>query len=207
MLPPPHLSRSTSHSSQGAGRSGSSSQRARLVPCLLYVKVLFCGLPLSVGGASLAIGRSDVTAAVEEVEQFLAELAATVRPLVICYKEFADGQEVVGDALLDLGYVGFETPPMHRFTHRFRDLDDYLGNLRSHYRYDIRRSMRKAERMGLAIRRITGFDEIDAVYSDRVHKLYCAVVENSDYKLELLPRSFFVELARELQGRVGWPSP
>src|SRR6185437_13401957 len=44
-------------------------------------------------------------------------------------------------------------------------------------------------------------EEIRRVYTPEVHRLYEAVVAKADLKLEVLPHSFFHELAAQLPGR------
>jgi predicted N-acyltransferase len=82
------------------------------------------------------------------------------------------------------------------------DFAGYLGALRAHRRHDILRSVRKAQRAGVRLDRLRDPDDIDRVYTDEVHRLYTAVVHNSEHQLELLPPRFFRDLARAFPGRV-----
>jgi len=86
---------------------------------------------------------------------------------------------------------------MHVFTEPFEDFDHYLASLNSHYRYDIRRSLKKLTHADMKVVRWTDPETIRKLYTEELHQLYYAVVERSENKLEVLPLTFFHELTRQ----------
>jgi predicted N-acyltransferase len=101
--------------------------------------------------------------------------------------------------LLLLGYTLGESLPMNMFDRKFSDFEQYLAALKAHYRQDVRRSKKKLEKTGFTVARIQGGPELEQMYSEEVHKLYLAVVERAESKLEILPREFFLAMAREFR--------
>lgn len=76
------------------------------------------------------------------------------------------------------------TLPTYILKNSFRDLEEYLGALRSSYRRRLRLALGKREL--LHIQEIVPID-----FSKEHYKLYCKVKERSEYPLEILPIEFF----------------
>jgi predicted N-acyltransferase len=95
---------------------------------------------------------------------------------------------------------------MNMFERKFSDFEQYLAALKAHYRQDIRRSKKKLEKTGpgFTLARITGGPELEQMYSEEVHKLYLAVVERAESKLEILPREFFLAMVREFRESISF---
>ena len=74
--------------------------------------------------------------------------------------------------------------------------------LKAHYRTNIKRAQRKFAAAGCRLVRLTNLRDIQRVYTPEVHRLYEAVVMNSETRLEVLPHQFFLELARQLPGQL-----
>ncbi len=176
----------------------------KLAPSLIKKKVIFCGLPVSVGAKHLAIVPG---ARHEEVLRTMHDIAVSLakreRASFIVFKEFEDADCDKLDRLLHLGYRRFSSPAMHRFSRRFADFSDYCGALRSRYRQCVRKSVNKGKSAGLRYERLTDTHAILRVYDESLHRLYEAVALSSTNRLELLPLTFFHSLARHLPGRVG----
>lgn len=169
----------------------------RIFPHSMSFTVLMCGLPVSIGQSSVRFARgADHSAAVEQLESLMQELAGKASIRFVLFKEFdAEGcRQLAG--LLKRGYVQAESLPMNYFAPTFKDFEHYLSSLKAHYRQDIRRSMNKLQRGGFTISRVPGRKALE-LYTDEVHKLYRAVVDRAANKLEILPREFFLALAGE----------
>jgi predicted N-acyltransferase len=175
----------------------------KAVPSLLRLKVVFCGIPVSAGQCSLVMSpTADHALVLALIDQTMIDIAIRERALLLCYKELGHGHQRWLEALVARGYLCSQTPPMHYFPFH-RDFPAYLSSLRSHYRYDIRRSMRKAERAGVGILRLKDPDVIQQRYRVELHELYVRVVNHSSHQLESLPVEFFHELVRQFPGQVG----
>jgi predicted N-acyltransferase len=166
---------------------------------LLTPLVLFCGLPVSAGQRALLIDPTrDVPAVVRAVEGHLSDIAQQTRAQMVVYKELGGPGDPVRTALEDIGYVAASTPPMYSLpTSRFSSFEGYLDSLKSHYRQDINRSLRKSRRRELDVTSYVGPREVAEKYDDHVHGLYRQVEGAAEHRLEQLTREFFLALARE----------
>ncbi|MBV8126132.1 MAG: GNAT family N-acetyltransferase [Planctomycetaceae bacterium] len=177
---------------------------SKQVPSMMRKKVVFCGLPVSVGAKHLAIAPG---ARHEDVLRTLHEIAVSLArrehaPYIV-FKEFPAGDCPKMDFLQQLGYRRFSSPAMNTFGRRFADIDAYVDALRSRYRQCVRKSLDKSRAADLRYERLTDTGAILRLYSPSLHRLYEAVALSSTHRLELLPLSFFHSLARHLPGLVG----
>ena len=177
---------------------------SRHVPSMLRKKVVFCGLPVSVGTKQLAIApEARHEDALRTLNEIAVSLARRERTAYIVFKEFPPEDCARMDFLQELGYRRFSSPAMNTFDRRFADLDAYVDALRSRYRQCVRKSLDKSRTAVLRYERLTDTDAILRLYTPSLHRLYEAVALSSTNRLELLPHSFFPSLARHLPGRVG----
>ena len=187
----------------GPGVQRAMEKLRKLIPSLLYMNVMFCGQPISLGQKSLLFTpQARPQEILVELDELMRQLARKEKGRFLVYKEHGDNDIDDLRSLDQLGYRQAESLDMYIFDEPFEDFDHYLSNLNSHYRYDIRRSLRKLERAGVEVVRWTDAEIICELYSEELHKLYLAVVERSESKLEILPPVFFHELARQFPGQV-----
>lgn len=175
----------------------------RVWPSYARLKVLFCGLPVSAGQKQLRLHpQADAAQVMAELDAVLRQIAKRERVWFIVAKEFEQADLPSLESLRTHGYVLADSLPMNHFEPRFTGLDDYCRALRSHYRYKIKKSLRKFDAAGLRVETLVDPDEILAIYTDELHKLYYAVVDRAESKLEILPPEFFRQLVRQLPGEV-----
>ena len=191
----------------GPGVQRTMEKLRKLIPSLLYMNVMFCGQPISLGQKNLLFTpqarlQAKPQEILAELDELMRKLARKEKGRFLVYKEHGDNDIDDLRSLGQLGYRQVESLDMHIFDEPFEDFNHYLSNLNSHYRYDIRRSLRKLERAGVEVVRWTDAEKICELYSEELHKLYLAVVERSESKLEILPPVFFHELARQFPGQV-----
>src|SRR5205085_11661507 len=115
---------------------------------LRHIKVLLCGLPISAGQNNLAIASPyHYREVLSVLDAAISQLAIEMRSHAIVYKEFGKNDLERMNALLDVGYRQVATEPMHIFAaDRFRDFADYCAKLKSNYRNQIMRSIKKFRR-------------------------------------------------------------
>lgn len=168
---------------------------------LIHVPVAICGLPVSAGQSNLRI-RSDVDVDVDIVLQQLDTLltawAREHRARAIVFKEFTDDECARIRPITSLGYRRADSLPMNCTQPGFATFEDYLASLKSRRRSPIRRAIKKFEKTGLKVVQKRGGEGVPELFTDDVHKLYLAVLERAEVKLERLPAEFFREIAREL---------
>jgi predicted N-acyltransferase len=168
-------------------------------PRLGLMRALFVGLPVSLGQNHLSMSPdAEPEAVLVALDEALSEIAGRERVWLVVWKEFDPHGAARLTPLLARGYRRAESPAMHELDARFKDFADYCAALKSHYRYDVRRSERKFRESGLKVAQLRDAGEIRRLYTPEVHRLYEAVVAKSRVKLEVLPIEFFHELTRHL---------
>ncbi len=167
------------------------------------LKALFCGLPGSPGGNSLALAKPGASRQIlSALDQVMCSLAADTGMEAIIYKEFEEADMRSLESLGGLGYRRISIPPMHLFRHSFEDFSQYCAALKTRYRQQINRSTRKLKSSGIQVLVLTDAREITSIYTSEVHALYREMVARSDVKLEVFPIEYFHQLALRLEGRV-----
>ena len=175
----------------------------RLLTRFRKLKLFICGLPGSPGEKSLALtslSSSEDTLAV--LDAVIRDLANETRSDAIVYKEFGNGDLEWTRPLLALGYRQIPTPPMHFFKPSFGDFDEYRAALKTRYRQQVNRSIRKLKAPGIRQEILTDSKEISRLYTAHVHDLYCQMAAKAEAKLEILPIEFFRQLTSRLEGDV-----
>jgi len=171
----------------------------RIAPWLLHFKVLFCGLPVSAGQSSLRFAPGvDSAAILRSLDELVMKIGRQERAKCAVFKEFSDEECVALQPLAELGYLRAESPAMNHARPEFSDFEDFCSKLPSRKRYAIRKSQKKFDTKRLRVVQMRGGDGVDKIYTDRVHRLYEAVLEKAEIKLERLSPEFFREIARQL---------
>jgi predicted N-acyltransferase len=178
----------------------------RLFPSFLLVNAAFCGLSVSLGQSGVlappGADDHDERRAMRALDQLVQSVARAERARLVVYQDLAPRDET---RLLELerrGYRRVANLPTHTFPTRFRDFDEYLGQLRANYRKIIRRSQRKFHAAGVTLDRLADPARIQAEYTDETHRLYHAVVDRAEYQYEVVTTSFFHALALAFPGEL-----
>src|SRR5262249_45340929 len=129
-------------------------------------------------------------------------LALQHRARLIVFKEFAEEDGDHMDVLKQLGYVRADSPASYAMPRSFPSLKAFCDAIKRHYRSEIGRAQRKFGKAGCRTVHISDPEEIRRVYTPEVHRLYEAVVDKAEMKLEVLPHTFFHTLAEEMPGQV-----
>jgi hypothetical protein len=171
----------------------------RFWPKLGTMKVLFCGLPVPPGSSHLRVRPGvSVEEVTVEVDRVMRRLAGTVKARLILFKELDEEESELTSALESRGYLRGEILPVHHLQGVFSDFAAYRDALKSRYRLQIVRSQKKLAEAGFEVLSGRGGAFVAEHFDDGVHALYVAVQQRGEQKLELMPRSFFVELAATL---------
>lgn len=170
-----------------------------VIPFLVKIKVLFCGMPFSAGQSHLRFAlQADRKAVLSDLCQLMDELAKSDRARVIVLKEFDDEECADISSVEQFGYRRADSLPLNLMHPQHSDFDSYLAGFRSSKRRDIRKSLKRLQNAGLKKRNTSDPDEIERKFTSEVHDLYRTVFERSETKLEFLPREFFLEVPRQL---------
>lgn len=171
----------------------------KIYPRYLMFRVLFCGLPISIGSNSLRFASDREQGPImDSLIVEMERLAAEAKSPVIVWKEFFDEDCQPLAVLTSHGYQQADSLPMNVMHCSHPSFDDYCSAMRSHYRYKIKKSKKKISKSGLRVEHITDPERIEELYTPEAHQLYLDVFEHAKYRLEILPREFFLNLVREL---------
>lgn len=172
-------------------------------PYFLYGKILFCGLPISLGQNNLIFTpEANQEKIIQLLNHFLDRLAIDEKANFIVYKEFNSLECKQLDILLNLGFFRANSLPMNHFKPNFMDFNDYYHSLRSNYRKEIRKSRHKFQQAGVNIIHVQQPQKIIELYTPEVHELYEVMVNKSKTKLEILPITFFRELVNNFPDNI-----
>jgi predicted N-acyltransferase len=179
----------------------------RVYPPFFRLRMLFCGIPVSIGKHTLAI--SDKVPA----EQVLAEVSRQMLRVArengiryLCFKEFAESDFPDIRLLESHGYIRAHSIPRVQLDVVWSSFAEYLRAMRHGYRRKVRQSLQK---VGITddsfpLRRNGNSDSnfprmVVAGYrlenATRMHELYLQVMQRASVKLEVLNRRFFERLA------------
>jgi predicted N-acyltransferase len=160
----------------------------------LNTSIMICGIPLSVGNRPLRIrrdfhhGRAYGLAA-----SLLQELAQEDGTSWCVFKEIAPRDLDVAHSVLKKQWTLAPSEPGWALPIRWTSYEDYVGSLRSAYRYKLRKSTRKLLRNRVTV----DVSTLEDGFSPGMHSLYEAVVDRADVRLERLTAPFFEMLGRE----------
>ena len=169
-------------------------------------KIVFCGLPVSVGAKHLAIAPFFCT-----MKTFCAMHSTSV-PVPRLSREtllhpFSKNSRLLiavsTDFLVQLGYRRFSSLAINTMASRFTTRLIHRRPPKPVPAMCAASRTAKSLAAGLRYERITDTDTILRLYGPPLHRLYEAVALSSAHRLELLPISFFQSLTRHLPGRVG----
>jgi predicted N-acyltransferase len=170
----------------------------RFLPNFLKFNVLFCGSPVSNGEDHLRFApTADKNQVLPMLDKAMVKLARSQKTQLIVFKEFDEDEARALNPLTHLGYLRVDSLPMNYVPSHYRDFDHLCSAMRSRYRKQIQRSRRNFAKAGLRVEHVQDAEVIQRLYTDEVHRLYLAVLERAEVKLECLPADFFRALARQ----------
>ena len=170
---------------------------------LRRMKLLICGLPLMVGQNTLALTAPSTSPQILPLlDEIVRGLASELKIDTIVYKEFRRCELEWTSPLSSLGYRRVPLPPIQLFRPLFRDLEHYCAALKSRYRKQINRSIRKLKQAGVEISILTDPEQILSIYTPEAHSLYDQMLEKAKFKFEALSIDFFRELTLRLGDQI-----
>lgn len=168
------------------------------------MRMLFCSLPGSPGDRSLVIApAADNGKVLALLHEFMLRLASEIGADAVIFKEFAPADLDAMKPLLGFGYQLVEIPAMHLLDPTFGGtFADYCAALRTRYRQQVNKSVRKLKNSGIVSTVLTEPDEILRKYTRETHALYEEMTRKSDLRIEVLPYEYYCELVRRMDGRM-----
>jgi predicted N-acyltransferase len=173
---------------------GAIAGARRVRPGFLHTTLMLCGTPLSVGNPPVRLApETDPRAALGTLAGVLRELADSEGAAWRAFKEFSPGGlDGARAALEPAGWIVAPSETNRVVDIRWRDYSAYLAELRSPYRYKVRKAARALEAAGVKVDDVP----LTAAYDAEAHKLYEAVVDRAAVQLERLTPEFFRAFGR-----------
>lgn len=181
-----------------AGQTFVASIR-RWWPSFFRFRVLLGGLPVSTSGGQVALTESvDLARLAATLDRIALALADESGAKFISFKEYDPELAMQLAPLERHGYRRAPSVVTHWLVGEFGSFEAYYDTRSKRHRANIRRHFRKFEAAGLTWKHYRGRDDVARFFTADVHRLYLNVFERSQAKFEILPTSFFSDLARQL---------
>jgi predicted N-acyltransferase len=182
----------------------------RIYPSFLRLRMLFCGMPISIGKHTLTVSdKLSAEYVLDELNRAMLRIASDDGIRYLCFKEFTGKDLPTVDSLKNHGYFRACSIPRVELNLRWESFEEYLNSMRHGYRRMVRQSLAQiginpatesilkddnndSSAPRLVVRRFTR--EMAAV----THKLYLEVMRKAEVKLEILNRRFFENLSAEM---------
>jgi predicted N-acyltransferase len=163
----------------------------------LVLRMLICGLPVSVSGSNLAVVPG---AEWERIAETLAEIAERLaresKAVLISFKEFEPELAARLSGLRQAGYYRGDSVVTYVLNEDCDSFEGYYESRTKRTRANMRKYFRHLEDAGLSWEsRAGGGEGFSEIYTDEVHQLYEQVFARAEIRFEHLPADFFREFA------------
>jgi predicted N-acyltransferase len=180
----------------------------RRIPHFLQPKILFCGLPVSLGQHNLIIARPVSTVWVlKALDEKMQEIANQTQVDFFILKEFDQESALKFGVLKKLGYFIGDSIPYMNMDIRWTSFDAYLNELRHTYRRQLKKALKKVAPISVAAPSVTvpplqalvRFNHWEVCPPSLFYDYYLKVMERAKTKLEVLNLSFFEHCFEKLR--------
>jgi len=160
----------------------------RIWPSLLRSKITECALPL-VAGHSISLRKgADAEPLILALEGALSEIARTEGSSLVVIRDFLTAERPDFDILLDRGYNIVFNMPLARIRVRWKSHAEYLAQMRSRYRKDVTRRLKRAAESGGEVAILGRFAE----HAETLVRQSRVVQDNSSgFKREILGPAYY----------------
>lgn len=171
------------------------TQLRKYWPGFLIVRVTECCSPLV---ADHSISTEDGASRPELIvllAKAIETLAKEQRSPLVVIRDFLASDRAAFDVLCTHGFNVVSNMPLARIKVRWDSYDNYLQAMRSRYRKDVKRRLKRAERSGQSVRRIKNFGQLAATWV----KQAAVVFENTKgFKREKLAPAYYQNINQKL---------
>ena len=170
----------------------------RLVPKLLELPIVCCGVPASLGQYNLhVVAPESMEAAIQTVDACMEAWAKEERCTLLVWKEWSEN-EGIADLARAQGYVAAASLPDHELPDLPATVEEYVGSMRSSYRRKYKEALALMEGEGPAW--TSGklhFEEgpFTVEVADEFYAGYMKLMDRAKVRLETYTPEFFRGLA------------
>lgn len=182
-----------------------------LRPRFFQIRILLCGLPVSLGQKNIAVlDPSYAAAIVQATADWMEKTAKREKISHLAAKEFKEGEHLPFEHFVDHGFFRALSIPNMRLDVVWKSWEEYLSSMKHSFRRQIKNSSKKLGKSGspLSASRSEMAHANDPVLltvvspeevtPERFHALYMHVMQRAETKLELLNIDFFQEFYRRM---------
>ncbi len=181
-----------------AGLQGVASALRRLWPGFLQVKLTECASPHVIGHAFSFRDGAPRAELLLLLESAIASIAAAAGSPLIVIRDFLAEELPAFERLGQCGYQRVSNQPQARIALRWPSYAQYLASMRSRYRKDLGRRLRRAAALKQVVAVETDFA---GRADDCAEQVRMAYERSVGVKREVLNASYFRELSEQLGGR------
>jgi predicted N-acyltransferase len=166
----------------------------KVLPRVMNMKTLFCGLPMGQGRIGL---RGDKEAVLGCMCDSMEKMAAKEKAAILVFKDFNDSYTEDLQLLLKRGFLRSQSLPSTAVNITFDSFEGYLKTLSGSSREGFRRKFKKMARDNPPIKlEVAG--ALDRDTARQVHALYLQTALQSDVEFEVLPADFFMNISKNM---------
>jgi predicted N-acyltransferase len=175
-------------------RKKAAERVARVFPRFLQINQVYCDLT----PGFMRLLADSGQAALASLDRLLCAVAAEDRARSIMIKELTEEDYPRLGDLAAFAYRGFPSMMMNHAQPIYPDFEGFLASVSSRHRWTINRARKKFAASGFRVVRLSGGEGAERVFTDEVYRLYEAVYDRAEYKIEKVPIEFFRDLAHEV---------
>ncbi len=165
-------------------------------PRLFDLKIFICGSPLS--GGKLGVIDRNQTAIAWALDEAISSLARQEKVNVFAFKDFHQTQAGFLDLLLTHKFHRIRSFPSVNLDINFTSFDEYLAGLSKATRKSLKKKFKEIDDQPLLRTEVR--DSLDELLDD-AYQLYLNTLNKSEIQFEVLPKSFFEQIATRMPGK------
>jgi hypothetical protein len=157
-------------------------------PSLLIVKVTECCAPLVADHSISTAAGENKSVLISRIGEAIETIAKRENSPLIVIRDFLASDRSDFDILRGRGFNVVSNMPLARIKVRWDSYESYLGAMRSRYRKDVKRRLKRAQRSGQRVKKIENFGELASTWA----KQAAVVFDNTkSFKREKLEQSYY----------------
>lgn len=164
-------------------------------PRLLVVKVTESCSPLVADHSISTAEDEDKDYLITRIGQAIEDISVQENSPLIVIRDFLTTDRKDFDVLCGQGFNVVSNMPLARINVRWESYDEYLDAMRSRYRKDVKRRLKRAERTGQRVKKIENFGQLASTWV----KQAAVVFENTKgFKREKLEQAYYQKIDHKL---------
>lgn len=167
----------------------------RLWPRLMITRITECASPLSTSHSISVAPSVDRQLILRLLDEAMSSLAREKRSRIIVVRDFLLEDRRAYDGFLQEGFNLVSNMPLARIRVRWATYDEYLSSMRSRYRKDVKRRLRKACQAGQSVQVLRNFGEEADTW---VAQAKTVQHSTKGFKREILPQAYYRNMDKML---------